>query len=1451
MVIEQFGKQKIYFDNLSDGKIKTVFKQMKGRKVLVVCSKGNRTRIGDCLNQCGQNKVWFSDFSSNPVYEDIKKAVALFLNEQCDSIISLGGGSAIDVAKCVKAFCNMDEKPEYTKQQISPNAIEHLAIPTTAGTGSESTHFAVLYEKGRKKSISDPSLLPDYVWLNPAFIKTLPSYQKKCTMLDALCQAIESFWSVRATDESKKYASSAITGILRYAEPYLEECTDKPAEADILWAANLAGRAIDITQTTAAHAMSYKLTSNYNIPHGQAVAVCLPGVWKFLISNTEICTDVRGREYLEGMLRQLTRLFGVESNEDAVKALEAFYQSVSMEKEAVVAKEDLEELARSVDMQRLGNFPVKIETKDIYEIYAGLTQENAGNDAEYIYWYTASRMAAVREERYNILKVMPQMAVCFQDKKRRTDAAWCVFKCIEYGLFYPEIKTDADWKKEFQNLMGSLVSYCFQYDAGMYYFRHVKKIIRQIEKSEWDAYAEKLSELLHIDAELAYIFVAKASVSHTISQSIQEGKTAGFMGVPDDGWVRRVMDGLVHQLDLFVFHYFTEEEQEVLRGMFDFTDEIRQTFYEQQEKVICRNIISACCLEDTFERQRRTAYQKERAAFGQEMFSHVMGEFESAGISYSWDDEGGRIMIGEGDAQKAAGICKDKADAFGKAKREKSVIRLYKTGTSWKESFDAKEKEAFLEIAWGEEQKKEANPYLARFFDSVYAFDEENNSEVRTSIKERIKEAIRKPFWKLKMRAKNKEDQSANSKEINRFIVDTKRKIVYTLFYKYRYQVDDKLILFESYHGEQYSCNPRGIYEAILLDERYIDYKFIWAVKDVRKYKYLEEDFRTKVVKSNSKKYYMYNAKAKYIILNLLLKPHITLKKEQTYIQTWHGKPIKAIGCGRQFETDPRRTLASTVRHYTKNAKKITKLLSPSDSFTPIMRDAFNMEKLHRQDRIYETGYARNDRLFRYTEIELMRIRQRLGIDPAKKVILYAPTWRELFGEFVEQQELGVVLSVSDSIDFEKMHKQLGDEYLLLFRAHHMDAEAMDISRYEGFIIDVTNYPDVNDLYMISDLMISDYSGTIFDFGILKRPMVYYMFDRELYTTKLQGVNIDLDELPGIIVEKEEDLVPAILKQFRDFQYDEKYERFNRKYNQYEDGHAGQRAIDLCISDTVSRKTITLQGSIKRFKNSLSFIYKPMKRLKLNVCGILREKGLIHDKNTKQLLELKNKYKGQKCYLIGNGPSLKAEDLDMISDEITFGCNMVYKMFDKTKWRPSYHFIVDVIYTKNLYLEIKNNIRSPLITNSSAYHLMAQKPKNITYVNIFSQENYKIRGNMMAYYISARATVMTFMIEMAMFMGFKEIYLLGTDCTNSFTSGHFGEAYTASTLDKVNLARARVTIGDPDLTLEGLGEYRRQRSITAYEKIAKYAAEHNVKIYNATRGGALEVFERVRLEDTL
>lgn len=1038
-----------------------------------------------------------------------------------------------------------------------------------------------------------------------------------------------------------------------------------------------------------------------------------------------------------------------------------------------------------------------------------------------------------------------------QDEKRRVRAASLLFQYLESNFFAGE-KTQND-AQAYKNLTGSMLSYCFLHDAGVYYYQNAgkEKFFSRSGGNESDAWrqAVKLAEILHIDETYAYIHWMEALVYEEAQKNPNGGELAKLLGAPDNTWAYYAVNGMVRQLALFEFHYFEETEKKALGEAFgQHADALEYVFSEETEWEEDRNILAFCRLEEQYEKERYENYNRELLALRKEIFLPLKSKFDADQIKHEWDDSCQRLMIGEADAPKALKICQE-MHKKGSVKQVSDGIRLYQAGTFWKEHFDAKEEEAYLEITWNRAKKAVKVPYLAKFSGQAYAFDEEPKSAEGAKRAGIMKRALRAIGRRWKTHAAEKSEKSPKYKEARRRLNEWKKSFAYKIKYKYRYEVNDKLILFESYHGDRYNCNPRGIYEAILQDERYLDYKFIWAFKEPQKYKFLEEELRTKVVKTNSSRYYINCAKAKYIVMNLLLNSHITLKKEQEYIQTWHGKPIKAIGCARQFETDPRRTLASTVRHYTKNAKKITKLLSPSAFFTPVMRDAFNMQKLGKENCIVETGYARNDELFRYTDAQKARICQRLGVDPSKKVILYAPTWRELFGKYLDSQKMDVALRVSDSIDFKKMREKLGDGYILLFRAHHMDAKAMDISRYKDFIIDVTGYENVNDLYIISDLLISDYSGTIFDFGILKRPMVYYMFDRELYTSKLQGVNIDLDELPGIIVKKEEELVPAILKQFREFQYDEKYERFMRKYNQYEDGRAGQRVIEKCLPDTVTKKTFTVQRFIKDFKKGT--LYHETRRLKLNILGILREKGVIKDKNTKKLLALKNKYAGRKCYLVGNGPSLTPEDLDLIKDEISFGCNMIYKIFDKTKWRPAYHFIVDVVYSGNLYLEIKNNIQAPLITNSLAYENMKQKPKNITYVTLFSQEDYQIRGNMMAYYISARATVMTFMIEMAMFMGMKEIYLLGTDCTNSFTAGHFGEAYTATTLDMINLARARRIIGKPDMTLEEYGEYRRERSIIAYEKIAKYAKDHGVKIYNATRGGALEVFERVRLEDTL
>ncbi len=137
---------------------------------------------------------WFQNYrrryTPNPLYEQVCGGVNLFNKEQCELIVAIGGGSTIDVAKCIKLYCKMDSRINYLKQETFDSGITLIAVPTTAGTGSESTRHAVIYYEGVKQSISHTSIIPDYAVLEPSVLKTLPVYQKKCTMLDALCQAM-------------------------------------------------------------------------------------------------------------------------------------------------------------------------------------------------------------------------------------------------------------------------------------------------------------------------------------------------------------------------------------------------------------------------------------------------------------------------------------------------------------------------------------------------------------------------------------------------------------------------------------------------------------------------------------------------------------------------------------------------------------------------------------------------------------------------------------------------------------------------------------------------------------------------------------------------------------------------------------------------------------------------------------------------------------------------------------------------------------------------------------------------------------------------------------------------------------------------------------------------------------------------------------------------------------
>ena len=339
-------------------------------KVLLVCdSSFPYLNIKADIEAMDVPYVVFSDFTPNPLYDDVCKGVDLFNITKCDTILAVGGGSSMDVAKCIKLYCRMNKETLYLEQEYKDTGIKLIAIPTTAGTGSESTRYAVIYYDGKKQSVTHDSIIPNVAILEPKVLKTLPLYQKKCTMLDALCQGIESWWSVNSTDESKEYSKIAVETIMKWWREYIFENTDESAK-HIMEAANYAGRAICITQTTAAHAFSYKITSLYKLPHGHAVAIGLPEIWQYMIVNMDKCIDSRGKEYLADVFSDISKAMGCETPSLAIKEFRQMMKEMEMSNPiASKREEELDILSRSVNPIRLKNNPVILDSFTITALY--------------------------------------------------------------------------------------------------------------------------------------------------------------------------------------------------------------------------------------------------------------------------------------------------------------------------------------------------------------------------------------------------------------------------------------------------------------------------------------------------------------------------------------------------------------------------------------------------------------------------------------------------------------------------------------------------------------------------------------------------------------------------------------------------------------------------------------------------------------------------------------------------------------------------------------------------------------------------------------------------------------------------------------------------------------------------------------------------------------------------
>ena len=375
----KFKEQEIFFGYESHLNIEKILARSNANKPLLVCDDAfDLLFIKDYFQNIDYDIVYFNGFKPNPQYDDIVKGVKVFREKCCDFIISVGGGSAIDTAKCIKLFAKMSDDEVYLRQEFCDSGIPHLAIPTTAGTGSESTRFAVCYYNGIKQSVTHESIIPEYAILNPQFLMTLPDYQKKSTLLDALCQGIESLWSVNSNKESEEYSVSAITTILANMHAYFHG--DKVATENICMAANLAGRAINITQTTAAHAMSYKITSLYGTSHGHSVAVCLPYVWRYMLNHTDKCIDPRGAAHIEYVFNKLDEIFFVDDHRQAVYRFFRILNYLGINFPKYNSIDEKSVLVNSVNTDRLKNNPIELDTASIEEIYDNIFLE--GNKFE-------------------------------------------------------------------------------------------------------------------------------------------------------------------------------------------------------------------------------------------------------------------------------------------------------------------------------------------------------------------------------------------------------------------------------------------------------------------------------------------------------------------------------------------------------------------------------------------------------------------------------------------------------------------------------------------------------------------------------------------------------------------------------------------------------------------------------------------------------------------------------------------------------------------------------------------------------------------------------------------------------------------------------------------------------------------------------------------------------------
>lgn len=345
-------------------------------------------------------------------------------------------------------------------------------------------------------------------------------------------------------------------------------------------------------------------------------------------------------------------------------------------------------------------------------------------------------------------------------------------------------------------------------------------------------------------------------------------------------------------------------------------------------------------------------------------------------------------------------------------------------------------------------------------------------------------------------------------------------------------------VMFESYWGRSYSCNPKAIYEQML--EEYPNMVGIWSFNNP----YNDIKGPGKRVKRNSWQYFYYLARSKYFINNVNWPTEYLKRDSSIEVQTLHGTFLKTMGLD---VADEVRTEAQ-LKGFRQRHSRWDYLVSPSSFMTTIAKRVFEFN-----GEMLEYGFPRNDLLVNRKENNTFtkELKQKLNIPEDKKVILYAPTYRNKKGFNLE-------------LDIKEMKESLSDDYVLLVRLHYFVAKSIDLTGVEDFVINVCNYPDVQELLLLTDVLITDYSSIMFDFANLKKPMLFFTYDLEYYKDVLRGMYLDFEvEAPGKLCKKTDELIEC-LKDLDTYEktYQESMQRFEDKFNEFETGKASSEILN-------------------------------------------------------------------------------------------------------------------------------------------------------------------------------------------------------------------------------------------------------------------------------------------------